>query len=151
MARFLSLFFLLLSVQNFSYAQSPFGSFGSPVKDSVLIYSPIPSTGNPRLDALIEGQVMLSRENPQSTIQGYRIRIVSFSGQTARQRTLDARARFSKEFPAIPAYWIYTEPDYKVYVGDYRSKTDAYRDLVAIQRSFSSAFIVTDQIALPSL
>ncbi len=109
------------------------------------------STGNFRLDALIEGQTLQNLQKNQGVISGYRIRIVSFSGSTARQRTLDARARFQKDFPGIPTYWIYTEPDYKVYVGDYRTKTDAYRDLVMIRRQFTSAFIISDQIALPAL
>ncbi|MDD4032985.1 MAG: hypothetical protein PHS48_07055 [Bacteroidales bacterium] len=151
MLRFLLLFLLLLSIPDFCFSQS-FGSISANDQpDSTMVASEVPSTGNSRLDDLIEGKIELFRSQPESNMPGFRIRIISASGQTARQKTLDARSRFSREFPHIRTYWLYTEPDYKVYVGDYRTKTDAYRDLVSIKRSFPSAFLVSDQIALPPL
>jgi hypothetical protein len=151
MLRFLFLLFLFLSIPDFCFSQS-FGSISANYQpDSTMSASEVPSTGNSRLDDLIGGGIELSRNQPESNMPGYRIRIISASGQTARQKTLDARSRFSREFPHITTYWLYTEPDYKVYVGDYRTKTDAYRDLVSIKRSFPSAFLVSDQIALPPL
>lgn len=82
---------------------------------------------------------------------GYRIRIYSNLGNTARDESQARKARFYELFPEIPIYREYDSPYFKVYVGDYRTKIDAMEDFKEIKRYFRSAFIVPDKINYPKL
>lgn len=84
-------------------------------------------------------------------VPGYRIRIYSNLGNTAREESQDIKARFYELFPEIPIYREYDNPYFKVYVGDYRTKIDALEDFKQIKRNFRRAFIVPDQINYPKL
>lgn len=84
-------------------------------------------------------------------VSGYRIRIYSNLGNTARDGSQSAKARFYGLFPEIPIYLEYDSPYYKVYVGDFRTKIDALNDFKRIQRYFRAAFIVPDRINYPEL
>ncbi|MDR3095064.1 MAG: hypothetical protein LBU62_10575 [Bacteroidales bacterium] len=81
-------------------------------------------------------------------IQGYRIRIFSQSGQTARQKSSNMKASFSEHFPEINAYLTYTEPNYQIFVGDFRTKTEALYYLKLIGKKYPSAFIVKSLIKI---
>jgi len=82
-------------------------------------------------------------------VSGYRIRIYSNLGSGARDESQSIKARFYELFPDIPIYREYDSPYFKVYVGDYRSKTDALKDFNQVKRHFRSAFIVPDKINYP--
>jgi hypothetical protein len=84
-------------------------------------------------------------------VPGYRIRIYSNLGNTARDESQSAKARFYELFPEIPIYREYDSPYFKVYVGDFRTKIDALNDFKRIKRYFRAAFIVPDKINYPEL
>ncbi len=107
-------------------------------------------SGNIGLNQLINVASRYSSRTGQN-MNGYRIRIASFSGQQARGRSETALSEFHSRYPYINAYRIYSEPDYKIYVGDYRTKTDAYRNLVMLQGDYPTAFIVNSKIQVPDL
>ncbi|OFX51846.1 MAG: hypothetical protein A2046_00790 [Bacteroidetes bacterium GWA2_30_7] len=86
-----------------------------------------------------------------SSCQGYRIRIFSDSGHTARESANKAKADFLKLFPEIESYLKYDQPNWKVLIGDFRTKSDALKFLKLISDNFPSAFIVKDMIAFPRL
>jgi len=78
----------------------------------------------------------------QKGIPGFRIQIFSQSGQTARQRADETRASFVRRFPEITVHQEYNAPNFQVFVGDFRTKNDALREMKRIERSFTRAFIV---------
>lgn len=84
-------------------------------------------------------------------IPGYRIRIFSNSGQSARQTAYSEKARFLKSYPDIPTYLEYEAPNFKVYVGDFRNKLSAFRAYKQISKEFRNAFLVPSRINLPKL
>jgi hypothetical protein len=86
-----------------------------------------------------------------NTIPGYRIRIYANSGQSARSTAYNMRERFISQFPDIPAEVDYDTPNFRVYVGDFRSKNEAFRALQLIKKEFKNAFIVPVPINLPKL
>lgn len=51
----------------------------------------------------------------------------------------------------MPAYLIWESPNYKIRVGDFRSKLDAEKFQRKIDELFPYAFIVRDNINFPSL
>jgi len=84
-------------------------------------------------------------------VPGYRIRIFSDLGNTARDESQVTKAKFYELFPEIPIYREYDSPYFKVYVGDFRTKIDAIKVFKQIKHYFPGAFIVPDQINYPSL
>lgn len=76
------------------------------------------------------------------TGQSYRIRIFFDSGQNARGASEAAAARFRSLHPGVEVTRSFTNPFFKVTVGNYSSKADAANALRSIQQEFPAAFIV---------
>ena len=89
--------------------------------------------------------------NSSRTINGYRIRIFFDNQQTARVESEAALNRFKARFPEIEAYRSYSNPYFKVTVGDFRTKSEAMEMLSTIQSSFPVAFIVKESINYPAV
>lgn len=85
------------------------------------------------------------------TCHGYRIRIFSDSGNTAKASANKTKSDFLKLFPDMNSYLKYDQPNWKILVGDFRTKSDALKFLKLISESFPSAFIVKDMIEFPEL
>ena len=76
------------------------------------------------------------------TGQNYRIRIFFDSGQNARGASEAAAARFRSLHPGVEVTRSFTNPFFKVTIGNYSSKADAANALRSIQQEFPAAFIV---------
>ncbi len=81
----------------------------------------------------------------------YWIRIYSGSSNDARQEAYDTKARFLKKYEGIRNEVKYDDPNFKVYVGGYRTKSEAMKLLRKINRDFPIAFIVYDIIDFPEI
>jgi hypothetical protein len=93
----------------------------------------------------------IAKNRHEGGISGYRIRIFSDLGMNARTESEEAKTRFYEHFPNIPIYRKYDSPYFKVYVGDFRTKIKAVKNLKRIKREFPKAFIVPDKINYPDL
>jgi hypothetical protein len=93
-------------------------------------------------------KMQIANNRLQEGIPGYRIQIFSGSGQTARQRAIDLRREFRRTYPDIEAYWEYNTPNDQVFVGDFRTKNEALRELKKIVRAYPRAFIVSETIQI---
>ncbi len=91
------------------------------------------------------------KTNPGRTISGYRVRIFFDNKQTARVESEKAISKFEKMFPDVSAYRTYSNPYFKVTVGDCRNKSEAMILLNRIKKAFPSAFVVKENIAFPVL
>ena len=100
------------------------------------------------LDSLLEENYKkhLVMNSQNMGIAGYRIRIFSDNGRGAKDNQKRVRAAFLSHFPELDAYSRYEGSYFKVYVGDFRSKSDAILLLERIRRKFPDAFIVEDNI-----
>ena len=78
---------------------------------------------------------------------GYRIQIAAYSGVNSKSQAESARNSFNNLFPYTKSYLIYAEPYFKVRVGNYYSRLQAYKDLLDIQLSYPSAYIVPDKVS----
>ncbi|MBO7603809.1 MAG: SPOR domain-containing protein [Bacteroidales bacterium] len=74
--------------------------------------------------------------------QTFRIRIFFDSGQNARAASEAAAARFRSLHPGVSVTRSFTNPFFKVTVGNYATKADAANALKSIQQEFPTAFIV---------
>ena len=79
-------------------------------------------------------------------ISGYRIQIAAYSGVNSRSQAEAARNSFGNLFPYTRSYLIYNEPYFKVRVGNYYTRLQAYKDLETIRLTYPSAYIVPDKI-----
>lgn len=101
---------------------------------------------DPRVTKLQQKYVELNKLKQSSA--GYRIQ-VHFGNE--REKAKEIKTKFLQAFPDIPAYDSYQSPNFRVRVGDFRSKLEASKYLKQISTSFPSSFIVTDNIKYPKL
>jgi hypothetical protein len=85
-------------------------------------------------------------------IQGFRIQIYYSSVRNAREESARASADFINKFPEITSYAQYQEPGYfMVRAGNYRSRAEGYKDLLAVRKEFPNAYLVPAVISYPGL
>jgi hypothetical protein len=94
-------------------------------------------------------KMQIANNHLQKGIPGFRIQIFSQSGQTARQKAEETRLNFMKNFPELEAIWGYNTPNWQVFVGDFRTKNEALREVKKIEKMFPGAFIVSEIINIP--
>lgn len=80
------------------------------------------------------------------TRPGYRIQI--YFG-TDRSKAQEIRNEFMKTFAEQGAYLIYQQPNFKVRIGDFRTRLEAQGFLNMLNDRYSPAFIVSDDVKLP--
>lgn len=85
---------------------------------------------------------------PGSGMPGFRICISKQTGQQARRASETVLASYLKVFPDT-AYLVYSEPEFRVMVGDYRTKSDALRALIEVRKSYRIGFIMATAINPP--
>jgi len=98
-----------------------------------------------KIDELLSKHIEV---NAKQKLKGYRVKI-HFGSDKMKAR--EVKAKFISRFPDIKAYEKYDQPNFNIRVGDFRTKLDAYRFLKEVQSEFQSAFIVQDDIELPSI
>lgn len=89
---------------------------------------------NERIKDLIEKKRQYNKEN------GYGYRIQLFNGEESKARQI--RAKFSVEFNAVKTYLKYQTPEWKVQVGNFKTKLEADRALLKYRDKFSSAIVI---------
>ena len=97
-----------------------------------------------RYKDLIERQKKLNLAN--TTMAGYRIQIY-FGGN--RQKATEVKLDFSGRYPNLSSYLTYQQPNFKVRVGDFRSRNEAQKILNEITGIYPTSFIVPDEVKLP--
>ena len=91
---------------------------------------------------------LITSSKKEAGVSGYRILIFSDSGIGAKEEQQKIRARFISEFPGVDAYYRYDEPNFKVYVGDCRTRSEALKLHEQIEKKFPNSFIREDYINL---
>jgi hypothetical protein len=102
-----------------------------------------------KLGLILFDQIQANKQDKD--IPRYWIRIFSDSGHGSRERAYVAKARFLKKFEGIRNDVIYDDPNYKVYVGGYWSKSEALRILYELKPEFPGAFIIYDRVEFPDM
>lgn len=100
-----------------------------------------------RVNELVLKHVLIN-ETQKGKIKGYRVQI-HFGQEKAKAQ--DIKSKFMALHKDIPSYLDYQQPYFKIRVGDFRTKLEAYKLLQDILGEFSGSFIVSDDIELPEL
>ena len=85
-----------------------------------------------QIDELIELKKDINRKEKNFMIQ-------IFNGN--RSGAENARREFRESFYGFPTSMEYETPNYKIWVGNFRTRLEADRALLKIKRKFASAFI----------
>jgi len=89
--------------------------------------------------------------NKSKSLNGYRVRIFFDNKQNSRGESEAALRRFQGAFPGVPAYRSFTNPFFKVTVGDFRTKSEATQLLNSLKGLFPNAFVVKESINYPAV
>ena len=144
-------FFVLFS--SLGYAQTDtlginpgFSGRATPLED-FLAKQPVKQ--DPRItDLLIRHNQINQKRN---TTEGYRLEIFFSSATKAREQSVRVKNEFNLVFPDIASYMLFQTPNFKVRVGDFRSKSEALKAKAHIASKYPNAFIVKDNIRFPEL
>lgn len=88
------------------------------------------------------------RSNAGKSLSGYRIRVFYDNGPQARGRSA-AIASALREQLGVAVYRSFESPNYKVTVGDFRSKEEALRIYNALKGSYPTAYMIKETINYP--
>jgi hypothetical protein len=105
---------------------------------------------DPLLDSLnikynmLRSQIAKVEDN--KGIPGYRIQVFFDSGTNSGDRARKVRDEFMFLFPDIPGYVTWKAPNYRVRVGDFRSRLEAERALQIIVVEYPNAWVIKDEI-----
>lgn len=101
---------------------------------------------DPRVDTLITKRAELNKAVGADEVIGFRVQL--FTGPN-RKDAYAAQAKFQEEFPDIRSYVIYSEPNFKVRAGDFRTHLEAEKFQQDIKKYFTGTFIITEKINSP--
>ena len=102
-----------------------------------------------KVDLLVTSHIQINQN--RKGIDGYRIQIFFDSGTKSKIRARSVYDNFLIKYSNIGAYLTFKAPNYKVRVGDFRTKLDAQRFLNEIIADYPNAWIIEDQINLPKV
>jgi hypothetical protein len=102
-----------------------------------------------KVDLLVSKHILIN-QNRQG-MNGYRIQIFFDSGTNSKIRARSVYDNFLSNYANTGAYLTFKAPNYKVRVGDFRTRLDAQRFLNEIIADYPNAWIIEDQINLPKV
>lgn len=144
---------MVLGISFFSFGQSPEESFWkqfrNPTKET--------PQGETQESTFKESSYCLERpielwldslaENSRKARLIHGFRILLFSGNT-REEATKAKELAYKNFPNLDVYTTYSNPTFKVKLGDFYMKLDAYLVLKKLQTVFPNAVLVEEIVNL---
>ena len=87
--------------------------------------------------------------NAGKPISGYRIRVFYDNGPQARDKSEAIEQLLKKQFPEAMVYRSFESPNYKVSIGDFRTKDEAQYIYNTVKVSYPTAFIIKESINYP--
>lgn len=100
-------------------------------------------------DAIANSLRQHMRVNSGRKISGYRVRVFFDNKQNARDASASAHGVAAKMYPGARVYRTYSNPYFKVTVGDCRTRSEAAELLHKMKKAFPNAFIIKEDIKYP--
>ncbi len=104
---------------------------------------------DPRLDKMLNWHIV--KNEKMNGIEGFRVEIFFSSAMDALEQAKNKKVEFLSEYPDYVVNIKYDAPNFKVRVGDFRTKNEALKLHKKIEKSYPMAFIVPDKINFPLL
>lgn len=90
-----------------------------------------------------EHETIIRKPGTKGTALGFRVQI--YTGPS-RSEAYAAQSRFQRMYSDINTYVSYTQPNYRVKVGDFRSRSEAQAIMRELRKGFSGVFLFTEQV-----
>lgn len=88
-------------------------------------------------------------QNEQKPIQGYRIRVFYDNSPSARVKSESIEQYLRNQYPETGVYRSFESPNYKVTIGDFRTKEEALKIYNALKGTYPTAYIIKENINFP--
>ncbi|WP_304067508.1 SPOR domain-containing protein [Pedobacter glucosidilyticus] len=109
--------------------------------------STVKEVKDPLIDSLIARRIALNKgvtkDGTPLVVYGYRVQI--FFGPN-RNDAYQEQARFKSLYPEYNTYISYTQPNYRVKIGDFRTRMEAQKMLTELRTVFPTLFIFNERI-----
>ena len=102
-----------------------------------------------RISSLVEKHKAIHEVH--QTIPGFRIQIFFDSGNQSKSKASRVYDDFLMKYPQVPVYLTFKAPNYKVRVGDFRTRLEAQHFLRSVANEFPDAWVISDEINLPPI
>lgn len=99
-----------------------------------------------RINTLIEKHKSVSGKEK---IIGWRVQIFFDSGNNSKNKAYSKKGAFSAKYPNVGSYLSFQSPNYKVRVGDFRTRMDAEGFKKMLLSDHPDSFVVRDEIKFP--
>jgi len=147
--RILFLFFIGCVVAQLVSAQEIDGVATQQDSMQVSILDDLQVDRDARLDKMLKWHIEKNRET--EGMEGFRVEIFFSSNLDAKEQALETKTEFLSEYPEYPVHIKFIAPNFRVRVGDFRTKNEALKLYKKIQRDYPTAFVVPDIINFPLL
>ena len=146
MLRYLLLFISILTNQVI-IAQVSFPEDKAQESNRPEIMRNIEVLQDPLVDKMLEWHI--ENNKTKNKIDGFRVEIFFSSDVDAKEKALKKKTEFLSVYPDNTVHIIYVSPNFRVRVGDFRTKNEALKLYKEIKDNYPVAFIVTDEIDFP--
>ena len=138
---------LLIFILTASFAKAQFSDSGKRQDTAGRQQGTVIVHRDARIDSIVQKHIAYNKQ--QKGIDGYRIQIFFDAGNNSLNRATAVADQFQLLFPGDTAYISFSEPYYKVRVGDFRTRLDAEGFLQQVLPDFPNAFVIKDKINYP--
>jgi len=146
MKRFL-LFVLCVLTSQILFAQVTFSNENTEEPNRPEVIKNLNINQDPRLDKMLSWHIGNNKIN--NKIDGFRVEIFFSSDFDAKEKALMKKREFLSVYPDNIVHVKYVSPNFRVRVGDFRTKNEALKLYKEIKGTYPLAFIVTDEIDFP--
>jgi hypothetical protein len=146
MERYFLLFIFILTGQ-YVLAQVSLSDNKIPESNLPEILNNIEVYRDPLVDKMLEWHI--ENNKIRNKIDGFRVEIFFSSNIDAKEKALKKKMEFLSVYPENTVHIKYVSPNFRVRVGDFRTKNEALKLYKEIKDNYPVAFIVTDEIDFP--
>ena len=147
--RIVLLFLVSLLSGQLLFAQTDFSEDAPKDSMRIAILEELDVNRDARLDKMLKWHIEKNRQ--MEGMNGYRVEIFFSSKMDAREQARKVKADFLSEYPEHAVHIKFVAPNFRVRVGDFRTKNEALKLYKSIQKEYQAAFIVPDVIDFPLL
>ena len=128
-----------------------------PFHDFLTNLQAVPKAGEGKIvihqdNRLIDQAIRLNAINSKKKgVAGYKIKIFAASGKDAKNKMIAENLRFVKTFENIQTYLDYDAPWFRIYVGDFYSRSEAEKVKQMIIKQFPKAFVRVARVKTPDI
>lgn len=117
--------------------------------DTIPILQELNINQDPRFTKMLNWQIENNKK--RDGIEGFRVEIFFSSKMDAFEKAREKKVEFLSKYPDYNVHVKFVAPNFRVRVGDFRTKNEALKLYKEIEGSYPTAFIVQDKIDFPIL